>query len=290
MYKNGLYGAIIGDICGSKLEISEMRNRKNEPDIMERLTVLDEDYPLITDDLFYTDDTVLTTAISDAILHDCDYEKYIKNYGLREINSTKNGERNKFGQYFTDWCNGSGLNNSYGNGCAMRISPIAFSAKTMKQLEKHVIKATVCTHDHPDSIKCTMALAKAIFLAKSEYSKEEIQKIVEETLGFELDFDFDKIRAEHKFSSKAIVSVPLAIACFLASKDFESTLRLTLSLGGDTDTNCAIACSLAGAFYGISEKAVKRFEKFLPKKYAEVLDELNTLLTESYNENIHDMR
>ncbi len=290
MYRNGIYGAIIGDICGSKMEFYELKHRKQAPNVEMRKEVLKESYKFFQDGMCYTDDTVLTTALCDAILHDKNYEKYIKFYGRKEILSLKEGEHNKFGKMFTEWCQGSDFNQSYGNGCAMRISPIAFDAQTIYELERNVIKATICTHDHTDSIKCAMATAKAIYFAKNHENKQAIRQIIEETLGIKLNLNLKQLRNTYTFTSKAIESVPLALQCFLESNSFEETLRLTLSMGGDTDTNCAIACSVAGAFYGINQDVIEIVESYLPKDYAQILKQANFKFEEIINQNEHFLR
>ena len=283
MYKNGIYGAILGDICGSKLEIYEMNNRHSQPNLVKRLKFLNDDYRLLQDDMFYTDDSILTIAICDALLHDKNYAKYIKEYGLSEINSTKEGERRKFGKMFVEWCNGSNFNSSYGNGCAMRISPIGYNCSSLNELESEVLKATTPTHNYPDSIKCALATAKAIFLAKNKCSKEQIKKVIEETLGLKLNYKIDDLRKNYTFTSKAIASVPQALFCFLESNSLENNIRLTLSVGGDADTTAAISTSVAAAYYGIDDELVEKINNYLPKNYVEVLSEANKLF-EKLNE------
>ncbi len=284
MYKNGIYGAVIGDICGSLMEIYEMRNRKEAPNLQLRQEVLKSDYNLFNEKMFYTDDTILTAALCDAVLNEKDYEKYIKYYGRAEILSIKEGERNKFGQMFTEWCKGAAFRESYGNGCAMRISPIAFEAKSIYDLEKEVTKATVCTHNHPDSIKCAMATAKAIYHAKSGAGKAEIEVIIDKTLGRKLNFNLEKLQKEYTFTAKAIDSVPQALFCFLKARDFEETIKFALSIGGDTDTNAAIAASVAGAYYGISDDLVRKAESYLNPTYKRVLSKSNEHFKEINNE------
>ncbi len=282
MYKNGIYGAVIGDICGSFLEVSEMRNKTPNPN--ERIKILNKDFPLFNDNLFYTDDTILTCALCQAILDDKDYSKYIKLFGKREIDYTaKNGKPNKFGKLFTEWCNGSSFNQSFGNGCAMRISPVGFFAKNEKELEENVIKATICTHNHPDSIKTAMATGKAIFMAKNNSSKQQIKNMIEKELGFTLDFDIKNLQQNYTFTAKAINSVPQALFCFLQAKSFDETIRLALSMGGDTDTNAAIAGSVAGAYYGIENNLVNSAKKYLPTEYIEILDNFNEKITDLYD-------
>ena len=278
MYKNGIYGAVIGDISGSLLEIKEMRNKT--PNAVERKKILDERIPLLHNELFFTDDTILTCAVCDALLHDKNYSKYIKLYGKREIDSIKKGERNKFGKFFTEWCNGADFCTSYGNGCAMRISPVGFWAGNEKELEENVLKATICTHNHPDSIKCAMATAKAIFLGKNNASKREIKDEIENFLNIKLDFNLDYLRKNYTFTAKAIDSVPQALYCFLEANDFEQSLRLALSIGGDTDTNAAIAGSVAGAFYGIEDNLVEKAKKYLTNDYLNVLNEFNEKISQ----------
>ncbi len=285
MYKNGIYGAVIGDICGSKMEVDEIRNRKNPPNLPARRVVLKDDYKLFQDDMFYTDDTILTVALCDALQNDKNFENYIRKYGIKEIISIKEGERNKFGQKFTEWCKGSDFRESFGNGCGMRISPIGFNASSIAELEEDVNKATICTHNHPDSIKCAMAVAKAIYHAKNGASKNEILAVVERTLGQKLDYNLEELQNNYTFTAKAMESIPQAIFCFLKADNFEETIKLALSIGGDTDTNAAIAGSVAGAFYGISDELVAKAKKYLSNEYALVLEKANEIFNDKNNSN-----
>ena len=281
MYKNGIYGAVIGDIAGSLLEIKEIKNKT--PNAQEREKILNTSIPLFNSQQFFTDDTILTCALCDALLNDKDFSKYIKFYGKREIDLVKNGERNKFGKYFTQWCNGANFNNSYGNGCAMRISPVGYFSENEKELEETVINATICTHNHPDSIKCALATAKSIYLAKNDATKEEIKHEIERILGITLDFNLDELRKNYTFTAKAIDSVPQALYCFLAANNFEQAIRFALSIGGDADTNAAIAGSVAGAYYGIDDELANKAKSFLTKQYLDVFDKFNEIISQKIN-------
>lgn len=281
MYKNGIYGAVIGDIAGSLLEIKEMRNKT--PNAQEREKILNKNIPLLNNQQFYTDDTILTCALCDALLNDMNFSKFIRFYGKREIALVKMGERNKFGKYFTEWCNGADFNSSFGNGCAMRISPVGYFSDSEKELEEKVVNATICTHNHPDSLKCALATAKAIYLAKNNATKDEIKHEIENILGMKLDFNLDDLRKNYTFTAKAINSVPQALYCFIAANDFEQTVRLALSMGGDTDTNAAIAGSVAGAYYGIDDELVNIAKKYLPEHYLNVFDKFNEKMSQKIN-------
>ena len=289
MNKNSIYGAIIGDIAGSYLEVLEInaKQQKQKVSYPQRVKILNQQTPLFTKDCSITDDSVLTIAIADAIISNLSYESKLKEYGKKEISMglDKYG-RSRFGKCFCDWIYGNFNGDSYGNGCAMRISPVAYMYDSLETTLIEAERATVCSHNHPDSIKCARATCAAIFLARHGASKNEIKQFVEKELDFKLDFDLEYLRNNYVFTSKAMGSVPQAIYCFLVSNSFEDTLRNTLSIGGDVDTTAAISCGIASAYYEIPQNILTEAKKFIPKEYDLVLQKFANKHLEKNNEPI----
>lgn len=273
-----MLGAIIGDIAGSTYEVSEINRRKKKEKISfeERVKILDKETPLFKEGSSYTDDSVLTCAIADALLHDAyfvgDFEKYLKEYGLREISLgfDKYG-RNRFGKGFTSWVLGKDFTNSYGNGCAMRICSVPMLCDTKDQIEIISHNATYPTHNHTDSIKAVDAVCLAIFYAKQKKEKSFIKKEIENKCGYDLNFDLEELQKTYEFSVLASGSVPQAIFCFLESNDFEDAIRKAISIGGDSDTIASITGAIAENYYGIPKEIKKEALKFVPEYMSDVL-------------------
>ena len=241
-----MYGAILGDIIGCPFEFDEETKSK--------------DFPLFERNSTYTDDTVMTVAIAEALL------KAGKNASCEKIEKLCRSSMQKWGKKYPDAGYGSrfsvwlrmGKNaepyGSWGNGSAMRVSPAGWLYDTIERT-RSIAKATaVVTHDHPEGIKGAEATASAIFLARNGSSKDEIKRYVEREFGYDLNRTIDEIRPGFKMYEDCMRTVPEAIIGFLEGKDFEDTVRNVVSLGGDTDTLGAIAGSIAEAFFDIPEE------------------------------------
>lgn len=260
-----MYGAIIGDIAGSYYEILESRARRDKRirSYMEKTMILDKKIPLFTEKSSCTDDSILTCAIMDAKLNDRDYKEVLKEYGIRELELGKDiYNRGRFGKGFVKWIMGDYEGDSYGNGCAMRISSIGFLCNSLEEVKEESYKATIPSHNHEESIKCAEAVAVSIFLLRNGISKEKLKEYLE-TNYFSLDYNLDELRLNYSFTSRAIDSVPQAIYCFLESKDFEHAIRTALSIGGDSDTIAAITGSLAEAHYSVPEELKEQAKPYL---------------------------
>ena len=256
-----MIGAIIGDVVGSYYEVLETTTERSYED---RIKILNKETPLFLKESSYTDDTVLTCAIYDAIKNgNCEYEKYLRSYGLKEINLglDKYG-RSRFGKGFIKWLNGDSVGDSYGNGCAMRISPVGFMFDSIEEIKEESYKATIPSHNHPDSIKGAEAIAIMIFLLRTGYSKEQVLSYIKSNY-YEIDFDLENLQKTNKFTSKTSICVPQAIYIFSVSTDFEDAIRKAISIGGDTDTIAAIVGSLAEAYYGIPDDIKEEVKKYL---------------------------
>lgn len=238
-----MLGAIIGDIIGSKYEFNGVKTK---------------DFELFLDGSTFTDDTVLTIATADAILNNKSYFEVYKNYPKMYPNRG-------YGTYFYRWFNENEASpyNSFGNGSAMRVSPIGWAFNTLSEVLEEAKKSAEVTHSHPEGIKGAQAVASAIFLARIGKSKKEIEEYIKYNFGYNLDRSVDEIRDTAVFDETCKVSVPEAIICFLESKSFEDAIRNAVSLGADADTQACIAGSIAEAYY-----------KEIPKEFKDKTKEL----------------
>lgn len=224
-----MLGAIAGDIVGSVYETFRTKRK---------------DFRLFTPVSTFTDDTVLTVAVADAILSKGDYGKFIKKYARRH-------PLRGYGPGFLLWMMKPGYKpyNSLGNGSAMRVSPVAHAFESEKEVLQEARKTAECTHNHPEGIKGAEATALAVFLARSGADKDTIRGTIETRFGYNLSRTVDKIRPHYSINLTCQGSVPEAIIAFLDSSSFEDAIRNAVSLGGDADTQGCIAGAIAEAYY-----------------------------------------
>ena len=233
-----MLGALAGDIIGSVYEFNPIKS---------------EDFELFSPGCSFTDDTVLTVALADAILHGRDYCRTMKEYYRRYPYAG-------YGSYFHQWaCSGdSRPYNSWGNGAAMRISPVGFAYDTLEEVLERAEYFTAITHNHPEGIRGARATAASVFLARKGSSKEEIKAAIESQFGYDLSRSLAEIRPTYAFDVSCQGTVPQAITAFLESGDFEDALRNAVSLGGDSDTLACITGGIAHAFYGPLPEQITR--------------------------------
>lgn len=251
-----MLGAIIGDIAGSKYEFT---NKKTK------------DFSLF-EKSYYTDDTVMTVAIAEALLEcDGDYSKLPDNAikSMRKYGRLYPDE--SYGSRFSSWLLSPSPKpyNSFGNGAAMRVSPCAYAAKSLKEAIDLTIAVTSVTHNHPEGLKGALATTTAIYMAKDGYSISEIGDIIHSNF-YKMDFTLDEIRESYDFDSTCQGSVPQAIMAFLESADFEDAIRNAVSIGGDSDTIAAITGSIAEAYYGIPREIREKALGFLDDRLLNV--------------------
>jgi len=229
-----LLGAITGDIIGSVYEWDNIKTK---------------DFPLFDKNCHFTDDTVIAIAVAEALMNggSCgDYVNAMKRLGRMYPNAGYGGN---FGYWlFTD---DSSPYNSWGNGSAMRVSPVGWVFDSLEATENAAKISADVTHNHPEGIKGAQATAAAIFLARNQTPKENIKQYIEKTYNYDLSRTLDEIRPAYKFDVSCMGTVPEAIIAFLESNDFEDAIRNAISLGGDSDTLAAITGSIAEAAYGI---------------------------------------
>lgn len=225
-----MLGAIAGDIIGS---IYEWHNIKTT------------DFPLFGQQNCFTDDTVLTVATADCILNNVDYAATYKGYCRRYPGSG-------YGGSFLAWAASDNMKpyNSWGNGSAMRVSPVGFAYDDLKTVLMEARRSAMVTHDHPEGVKGAQAVAAAIFLARSDADKDSIKRYIEDSFSYDLETSLDEIRPAYEFDVSCQGSVPQAIRAFLEGDSFEDAVRKAISIGGDSDTIACITGGIAQAFFG----------------------------------------
>lgn len=224
-----MLGAIAGDVIGSVYEHNPTKQT---------------DFELFSPNSCFTDDSVLTVAIADSLLSGKSYAAALKQWGRRYPQA---GYGQNFYQWLMSRC--SVAYNSWGNGSAMRVSPVGWAFDSLEKTLAEAKKSAEVTHNHPEGIKGAQVIAACIFLCRQQKSKEEIREWVATVSGYELHRTTGEIRSAYRFEVSCQQSVPEALICFLESQDVESAIRLAVSLGGDADTQACISGALAHAFY-----------------------------------------
>lgn len=251
-----MVGAIIGDIIGSRFEKNNLKSK---------------DFELFTKDSRFTDDTVLTVAIADCILNSKLYESEVKAYG-------RSFPLAGYGGNFRKWLAGilQGPYNSWGNGSAMRVSPVGFAYDDEKTVLEEAKKSAAITHNHEEGIKGAQAMAMAILLARKGKSKNEIKEYVEKKFRYDLSRTIADIRPTYKFDISCQGSVPEAIIAFLESENFEDAIRTAISIGGDSDTIASMSGALAEAYYKtIPEELVNEMNERIPDRFKFIVEEFS---------------
>ena len=247
-----MLGAIAGDIVGSVYEADPIKTKE---------------FPLFDPHCRFTDDTVLTVALADAILIDRDYATVMKSYFHRYPNAG-------YGALFYRWAMSTSNQpyNSYGNGAAMRISPVGWAFDRLEEVLEKARRFTEITHNHPEGIKGAQATAAAVFLARTGRSKEEIRSYIETTFHYDLSRSLDETRPGYIFDGSCQGTVPQAIRAFIESHDFEDAVRNAVSLGGDSDTLACICGGIAEAYYaGVPRFIAERIWAILDQDLREVI-------------------
>jgi ADP-ribosylglycohydrolase len=224
-----MLGSIIGDIIGSTYEFHNAGNYDFEP------------FPSGSD---FTDDTVLTIAVAEAILNNKPYGTIIREYANK-------WPGRGYGGMFSRWYRTSNPQpyNSFGNGSAMRVSPVGWAFDTLEKIIEEAGKSAECTHNHPEGIKGAEATAAVMFLSRTGHSKNEIKDFVQKRFHYNLGRTLEEMKPGYKFNETCQETVPEAITCFLESENYEDAIRKAIWLGGDSDTLACITGGIAEAFY-----------------------------------------
>ncbi len=246
-----MLGAIAGDIIGS---------------VHEHRPIKSTSFPLFCAGSQFTDDTVLTVAVADCLLHRSIYANRFEDYYYRYPNAG-------YGARFHQWASSHAHEpyNSWGNGSAMRASPVGWAFPDLDSTLAEARRTAEVTHNHPEGIKGAEAVAAAVFLARHGSSKGEIRRFIEQAFGYDLSRSLAEIRPSYSFDVSCAGTVPQAIISFLEAEDFEGTVRNAVSLGGDADTLACIAGGIAEAYFGeVPQTIASRVFEFLDEPLAKV--------------------
>ena len=266
--RGGILGAILGDIAGSRFEF---RNEKST------------DVELFTDADDFTDDTVMTIAVADWLMNGTSLPNIMRDWATEYPNSG-------YGGMFYRWLfpldeSEKKPYNSFGNGAGMRVSPCGYIARTLDEALDLAKQSAEVSHNHPEGIKGAQAIAAAIFLARQHMPKPQIRRYIEKVFGYDLQRTCDDIRPTYGFDETCQGSCPEAIIAFLDSTDYESAIRLAISLGGDSDTIACMTGGIAAAYYGIPDWMIEKAVKYLP---ADMIDIINRFDGRELKKNRYD--
>ena len=235
-----MIGAILGDIVGSPYEFDNIKTKE---------------FPLFSAQCIFTDDSVMTLAVADALM------QYGRQGGADRFRALLIDTMHRYGARYPDvgyggrfyrWVTDPACTapyNSYGNGSAMRVSAVGWFADSLEEALLLAEVSAAVTHNHPEGIAGAVATAGAVYLAKTGASREELREFV--SRYYDLDFTLDEIRPRYAFTERCADTVPQAMQAFFESDGFEDAIRLAVSIGGDSDTLAAITGGVAEAFYGI---------------------------------------
>jgi ADP-ribosylglycohydrolase len=248
-----MLGAITGDIIGSVHEAAGTKTK---------------DFPLFEPYTDFTDDTVLTVAVADSLLTGADlvyklhdyFDRYPQaGYGGSFIGWALHRRREPYG--------------SWGNGSAMRVSPVAYAYETLDEVLHHAERTAAVTHNHPEGIKGAQATAAAVFLARTGAEKAEIRRFIEGRFGYDLSMPLGAIRPAYLFDVSCQGSVPQSLVAFLEAANFEDAVRSAISLGGDADTMACIAGAIAEPYFGIPAEIERQALAYLDDDLRRVVDQ-----------------
>jgi ADP-ribosylglycohydrolase len=250
-----MLGAMIGDIVGS---VCEWHNIKTT------------EFILFTHRNFFTDDTVLTAATAKALMTDGDYTHAYQDFARRY-------PRRGYGGNFHRWIYVQDPKpyNSWGNGSAMRVSPVGFAFDTVKEVLSESERSASVTHNHPEGIKGAQSTALAILMARQGASQEDIRTEISQRFEYNLNRTLAEIRPNYAFDVSCQGSVPEAIIASLESENYEDAIRKAISMGGDSDTIACITGGIAEAFFGIPDDIAAKGRSYLPVEFLQIIDDFH---------------
>ncbi len=254
-----MLGSIIGDIIGSKHEGYYSRIKSTDFELFDKSSK-------------FADDTVLTVAVADWLMRDPKHQhttlaKIMQTYGRMY-------PRAGFSHAAKAWLNSEDPQpyGSFTNGAAMRVSPVGWAFESMEETLEVAKRSAEVSHNSEQGITAAQAVSAAIFMARHQANKAEIKSFVEERFHYDLNHTIEEIRPHYDFDCSCEGSVPEAIMAFMDGEDYESVIRLAVSLGGDSDTQACIAGGIAEAFYGsIPKEIIKKAVHHLPSHFRKVI-------------------
>lgn len=247
-----LLGAIAGDVIGSVYEVRPIKSK---------------DFPLFQAGSTFTDDSVLTVAVAQAILEGRDYAEVVREVGRRFPHAG-------YGGWFGRWLrkDDAGPYGSWGNGSAMRVSPVGWAFDDVPRVLEEAEASAAITHDHPEGIKGAQAVALAVFGARSGWSRSRLREEISSRFEYDIDRSLMEIRPGYSFDVSCMGTVPPAIICYLESESFVDAVRNAVSLGGDSDTLACITGAIAEASYGaVPDEVREEVESRLPDELMKVV-------------------
>lgn len=251
-----MWGAIIGDIAGSIYEFDQFKK-------VSKLSLDSINFK----DGFFSDDTILTIAILEAILDNQNYEYYLKKYALKYQNYLPNFKpyfKTCFSPNFTKWVFSDKQGVSSGNGAMMRISSVGYLFNNEEDIKNNVRLATIFSHNSQEAINCATTIALIIYFARAGFNKEEI--INKLNLKFQYQ-DFSK------FNYTCNATIQNTLYALFTSNSYEEAILKVISYGGDTDTNACIVGSMAEALYGLDENLIYQAKAKIPQEFNDILEE-----------------
>lgn len=253
-----MLGAIIGDIVGSRFEFGAAPER---------------DFEFFTNECSFTDDTICTVAIADAILNGRTYKDSLLDWCGRYPNPMGG-----YGNMFVEWLldKNHEPKNSYGNGAAMRVSSVGWLFTDWEEVMAEAEASAIVSHNHKEGIKGAQCVAEVIsWLRNMRFTKPDVEQKVEKFYGYELPSmrDIRKIGAQGHFDATCQETVPMALRCFMDANNFEETIRLAVLCDGDTDTKACIAGSIAEAYYEIPDWISEKAFSYLPDDILDILEQ-----------------
>ncbi len=257
-----MLGSIIGDIVGSIYEFDNIKTK---------------DFDLFAEEAEFTDDSILTVATADWLLHGGRVGDYYMKYATDYPNPM-----GSYGMRFLQWVHFGQMGlpvepyNSCGNGSAMRVGPVGWASDNREEVLILARESADCTHNHPEGIKGAQAVALCIFMARKGASKQQIREEIVAEFGYNLDFTCDGIRDNYGWGATCQDSVPQAIVAFLDGESFEDCIRNAISIGGDSDTIGCITGSIAEAFYGIPENIADKAMTYLSDPLKKIISEFES--------------
>ena len=253
-----MFGAIAGDIVGS---------------VYERNSIRTTEFPLFQSGSKFTDDTVLTVAVAEAIINRRPYGDAIKEYARKYPYAG-------YGHSFYIWAQSEDSQpyNSWGNGSAMRVSPVGFAFDTQEEVLLEARRSAEVTHNHPEGIKGAQATALGVYLARKGVDKPTNKNEIVDRFGYDLNRSLGEIRPIYQYDVSCKGSVPESIIAFLESESLEDAIRKAISLGGDSDTMASIAGGIAEAYYGpLPAPLVNEVRRRLPEEFLRIIDDFYRL-------------
>lgn len=250
-----MYGSIYGDLAGSIYEFEQLKEIKSI-----------DNGGYLSDKSFFSDDTILTVAVCDAIKSDLDYDKYLRKYIIDYMDYKPDFHpyfRSSFSPYLIKWAKSDLEGHSQGNGAMMRITPVGFLFDSEDEVIENAKLATIPSHNSEEAIDSATKIALVIFYLRKGYSKEEVFNM--------LDINV-KYTPFKKFNTTCSETIDNCLYAFYCSNSFIDAMQKTLLMGGDTDTNCAIVGGMAEACYGMDNSLIQDVNKKIPTKFVKVLN------------------